>query len=484
LSVAPGLVAVGQRDQGSLLLLNLEAVDGLVSLGGDAEQARAVALSWAVDVATHAWADDRRVTLVGFADDLSAVGDGRIRSVAHLERALESIEARLRRQRRACQELGVASVREGRAARPDAKLWATELVVLSGVPSADTVALLSELAAAPDQSALVVVVGDVHESPARLVCAPDGRITSGPWGIDVIGQRLSVEAYRGLVDLFTTPDPDTAPDGSGAGLPVPVLDPVLLDLSARQPVEVRVLGPVAVESEHAVDDERRDLLTEIVVYVALQPAGVHPNVLASAIWPRGVDPTQRQTAMEQAQAWLGAASDGAPRLRTDAEGRWVLVRDGVRVDLDVLAACLRAAEQNPSRLVAHLESGLSLIRGEPWTVLPAGRYSWLAYGSVEHDTRAVAIQAARRLAAACSEDGDADGARRALQFGLVVAPAAEDLWRDALRQARQLGSRDDVRAVADGMYAAVARHGSPRGVTAETEALVDELLPGYRRSAA
>jgi len=88
------------------------------------------------------------------------------------------------------------------------------------------------------------------------------------------------------------------------------------------------------------------------------------------------------------------------------------------------------------------------------------------------------------LAAACAEDGDADGARRALQCGLVVAPAAEDLWRDALRQAQQLGSRADVRAVADGMYAAVARHGSPRGVTAETEALVDELLPGYRRSAA
>lgn len=489
LSMAPGLVAVGQRDEGSLLLLNLEAVDGVVSLGGDLDQARGVALSWAVDVATHAWADDRRVTLVGFADDLSAVGDGRIRSVADLERALESMEVRLRRQRRACQELGVASVREGRVTRPDARLWATELLVLSGVPSPDTVARLSELAAAPDQSALVVVVGDVHESPARLVCAPDGRISSGPWGIDVTAQRLSVEAYRGLVDLFTAPDftapdPDTAPDGSGAGLPVPVLDPAVLDLSVRQPVEVRVLGPVVVETEHSVDDDRRDLLTEIVVFVALQPGGVHPNVLTSAIWPRGIDSAQRQTAMEQAQAWLGDARDGAPRLRTDDDGRWVLVRDGVRVDLDVLAASVRAAEQDPVRLVPRLETGLSVVRAEPWTGLPAGRYSWLAYGSVEQDARAVAVQAARRLAAACAEDGDADGARRALQCGLVVAPAAEDLWRDALRQAQQLGSGADVRAVADGMYAAVARHGSPRGVTAETEALVDELLPGYRRSAA
>jgi len=44
--------------------------------------------------------------------------------------------------------------------------------------------------------------------------------------------------------------------------------------------------------------------------------------------------------------------------------------------------------------------------------------------------------------------------------------------------------RADVRAVADDMYAAIARHGSPRGAQPETDALVDELLPGYRRSTA
>ena len=39
-------------------------------------------------------------------------------------------------------------------------------------------------------------------------------------------------------------------------------------------------------------------------------------------------------------------------------------------------------------------------------------------------------------------------------------------------------------AVADDLYAAIRRHGSPRGAEPETDALVDELLPGYRKSAA
>ncbi|HKE70997.1 MAG TPA: hypothetical protein VKB55_17175, partial [Nocardioidaceae bacterium] len=74
--------------------------------------------------------------------------------------------------------------------------------------------------------------------------------------------------------------------------------------------------------------------------------------------------------------------------------------------------------------------------------------------------------------------------RDAILRGLEVAPAAENLWQDALRLAAKLGSRTDVRAVADEMYSAIEHHGSPAGATAETEALVEELIPGYRRHSA
>lgn len=68
--------------------------------------------------------------------------------------------------------------------------------------------------------------------------------------------------------------------------------------------------------------------------------------------------------------------------------------------------------------------------------------------------------------------------------GTALDSACEALWRDALKLASRFATPADVTAVADDMYAAVRKHGSPRGATAETDALVDELLPGYRRSAA
>jgi len=50
----------------------------------------------------------------------------------------------------------------------------------------------------------------------------------------------------------------------------------------------------------------------------------------------------------------------------------------------------------------------------------------------------------------------------------------------------QLGAADPLvfPTVADDMYAALARDGSSRGRQAEIDALVDDLLPGYRRSTA
>ena len=65
-----------------------------------------------------------------------------------------------------------------------------------------------------------------------------------------------------------------------------------------------------------------------------------------------------------------------------------------------------------------------------------------------------------------------------------MVPACEEIWRDALGLANRFGGPGDVRAVADDMYAAIARFGSPRGAQAETDALVDELVPGYRRGSA
>ena len=59
-------------------------------------------------------------------------------------------------------------------------------------------------------------------------------------------------------------------------------------------------------------------------------------------------------------------------------------------------------------------------------------------------------------------------------------PASEDLWRAKLQLAARFADRAGIEAVASQMYAAISEHGSPVGASAQTDALVDELLPGFR----
>ncbi len=232
-----------------------------------------------------------------------------------------------------------------------------------------------------------------------------------------------------------------------------------------------------------LDETRRPLLTELIVYLALHPEGIHPNVLAAAIWPRGVSDEVRDSVLAQAAHWLGVDDSETPRLRIDAEGRWVLTPAGVRVDWDVFRLLANRAGSGKDP-VADLEQALTLAKDAAWSGLPAGRYGWLAYETIEADVRVAVVAVARRLASLSADAGEPLQARNALQAGLRLAPACEEIWRDALRLTSRFAGRADVRAVADDMYVAIAQHGSPRGAEAETDALVDELVPGYRRSSA
>ena len=54
------------------------------------------------------------------------------------------------------------------------------------------------------------------------------------------------------------------------------------------PVEVTLLGPVAVRAPGAIEPDRCAQATEIVAFLAAHPGGVHPAVLTGAVWPRGV----------------------------------------------------------------------------------------------------------------------------------------------------------------------------------------------------
>lgn len=478
----PGLVTVGALDDGTLVLLELETAPGLVSLGGHLESAREVGVSLAVELATNLWSDDVAVTLVGFGDDLTELAPHRVRRIDHVDAMLDDLEQLRSKQQAACAHSGLDSVIRGRQTRPDRGLWKPHFIVLSGVPTQEQLVRLAELAADPRQAIGVVTIGDAVTAPWRMVVSEDGRLTNQLLGLDVEAQRLTVGAYTKVLELFRRADAEDRIDPTALEpAAVPGLDARLLDLEQPAAVRVQLLGGIRVDAPGELDAERRELATEIVAYVALHPEGVHPGVLDSAIWPRGVTDEVRNAAIGHVQRWLGEnAGSGRPRLDADDQGHWRLDLSSVRVDWHVFQALLDRAHRggDPAN---DLALALSMLRGPALGELPARRYSWLAHSTHLRDINVTVVEAARQLGELAAGAEDPAFAREVLRTGLLVVPACEELWRDLLRVTARFDSREETASVVDAMYVAISEHGSPRGASAETDALVDELVPGYRR---
>ncbi len=478
----PGLVALGRRDDGSLAFVDLESVPGVVCLGGDGVTARGVAMSLALDTATHPWADERVVTLVNFASaDLGALAPQRLRHTDDLGRVLESLENLATYQRGACRAAGLDSARAARCSAPGTITWAYHLVVCSGVPSPEELSRLAALAADPQVALGVVVVGDAPEAGMRLTVRDDSRLVSPLHGLDVTPQVLDVQAVESLRELC-----EDLPDARRVSL-----DQVVETLEAEQHasvvdsavVRVGVLGPVTVDAPGPVEAERREFLTELACLLALHPEGLHVNRITAAMWPRGVDDAVRDATLGQLGTWFGSTPDGAPVLRVES-GVWSVVPGALSLDWTQLRAALNQVPEEGRARDTHLRLALDLVRGTPFEDVPLGRYSWLVGTTVTDDVALVVGLTAQALAEHSADRGEVEAAASALERGLALLPANEELWRSRLLLARRFGGRVELEKVASRMYAVIEEHGSAVGAAPQTDALVAELLPGWSPRAA
>jgi Bacterial transcriptional activator domain/LysM domain len=490
----PGLACFGDQDAWRMLL-DLESAPGVVSLGGDDVSARAVAASVAVELATNPWSDTVMVTMVGFGDALDGLAPGRLRHADTLDGVLADVEERLARQSH-----GAASdaVLRGRGQRPDRALWAPEFIVLSAPPSPQELSALAALTGDGRRTCGVLTVGDVPGARWRFVVSKNGLLDTGVLGLKLQAQMLPVESYRSLVPLFSTAAVAASATQLSANSVAPApLAPVLLhgpaarqvparhlDLDADLPVEVQLLGALDVDAPGQLEPERRELVTELVALLALNPEGVHPNVIASALWPRGVADPVRDATLAHAQGWLGRDSAGRPRLRQDGKGRWVLDED-VRCDWQVFHALATRADEadDPGQAEQLRAQALTLVIGPAFEGLPSGRYAWLARLGSERTMRSVVVTTAHRLAEQRRSRGDLSGAQQAARSGLRLLPEAELLWRDLLGALADSGDRRELQACAEELYATLGQRRVP-AAHAETDTLVDELLPGFRRQVA
>ncbi|MEU6070368.1 BTAD domain-containing putative transcriptional regulator [Streptomyces sp. NPDC047082] len=479
----PGLVSLGTMDD-SRLLLNLEAVPGIVSLSGREADRAAVFASVAAELATSGWSDRMTITLVGFGEDLTALAPNRLRHLDGIEALIETMEAETRQRRGALGAAGHDSVLTGRSGPAQHTRWAPHLVLLAAQPSAEDAGRLAELAADASRLGIGYLVGaetgDLPGAAWEMEVTPEGKLLAPLLGLELDAQLLPAVQQRAVVELFVEADPDRDPDGPATA------PPFLVDISeqGRPAVYARLVGPYEIIGLDTPDGERSALLHEALALLLLHREGVHPRVLASALWPRGVTEDVRDALIERLRTWLGTDPDGTPRLGADATGRLTLAKSVVS-DLDVLRSLYHEATQGKgvdSRAVRGrlLTDALVLVRGPLLADRPEGRYRWLTHEIVDAQLPLLVADTGLALSAFHLEKDRAEKAIEALNAALNSAPDDERLWNELLRATHATGDPGRLQNLTVDL---LGRSGA-RGLPPRTEALLDELLPTWRDGAA
>jgi len=480
----PGLVSLGTNQTGRVLV-DLEVAQGLIAVRGPGKLVQAALAAFAVELVTNLWSDKMRVTLVGFGEGLQNLSTERLSVLPSLDEALPLLEARAAELDAAMAASGIDSVLTGRANSTDPGLWAPHYLITGVPPTPVQAERLKVLARGKHRMATgFVVAGEVAGAAWTWEVSADGRVRADALGFDLVAQLLGPHQYRAIVDLFR-PDPGGVPLGPLGSGNAP---PAQLVPGARMPVEIALLGPPTVTAPGALEPDRLAIATELVVFLAAHPAGVHLNVLTGAVWPRGVPAEVRDATLARVSAWLGSGPAGEPNLRTDPSGR-LFLGPGVRVDWLVFRALMNRASQAAAASSAvaeagHLEQALALVRGQFLDGRDPARYAWLATDDVEYEVTALVADAAHRLSALRLASGDPSLAMDAARIGLRLAFNDEMLWRDLLIAAHATGKEGVLRAAVAEVEARVALDEVMPRMAPETEALIDELLPSWRTSAA
>jgi hypothetical protein len=476
--LCPGLVTIGTDGTGQVLV-DLAAAQGLISVTGPAAMVTAVLTAMSAELATSRWSEQLRLTLVGFGPDLAGIAPDRVDAVDSLDEALPAMEARAAAAAGAM--AAAAGPGGGRPPADDPAAWPPHYLISAIPPTLGQRTRLLALAEARHESAAgYLIAGEIPGSSWTWEVTSEGRLLAGLLGLDVQAQLLPARQYEAVLDLF-----DAAGRMEGAPLTPPAPDaapPEQLDPDHDMPVDVTILGPVSVHAPGVLEPDLVSLVTEVVVFLAVHPGGVHRNAVEAAIWPRGTDSQALDAALAAARDWLGPDGIGRPHLAEDAAGR-LRLGSGVRVDWHVFQALVGSAGLAPPGSAAeagYLARALDLVRGQLLDGRPPVRYAWLATSDLEYEAAAQVADAAHRLAAVRLAGGDAPGAMGAARAGLRLAFDDELLWRDLLRAAQASGRPDLVRAVVDELCARTALDEVLPQMAPETEALIDEILPSWR----
>lgn len=479
----PGLVSIGTLG-GNRLLLNLEAVPGVVALTGAPADRSAVMSSIAAELATNGWSDRLSVTLVGFGEELTALAPSRLHHLPEIDDLLTVMEAETRQRSGALGAAGHDSVLTGRTGHAQDTRWAPHFVLLAAEPTEAQAARLATLGA----DAARLGIGYLLATPTQnlpgavweLEVTSDGRLLAPVLGLELQAQTLPRAQHEAVVQLFRDADGETGHD------PDPGAPPFLVDVTeqGRPAVYARIIGPVELVGLDAPDADRAALMTEALAMCLLHREGVNPRVLAAALWPRGVGDDVRDALVERLREWLGTDPDGTPRLRSGVAGRLTLAPSVVS-DLDVLRslhyeATAGRGARNAGVRERMLTDALGLVRGNLIPDRPAGRYRWLSHEIIDAQLPLLVTEVALTLSEHHLGQDRPEQAIAALSTATELSPADERLWNETLRATHATGDAGRLTALAASMAHRAVELGGGRGLPPRTAALLDELLPTWR----
>lgn len=464
----PSLVAIGRDDDGTDVFVDLEAADGPVQISGDPQLAGQVAAALAVQLATLPWADRVSVSAVGLPADVAKIAGGVIDCSADVDTVVQRLEERASR-------VG-DDVVTGRLSRNAD--GAAEYAVFTAPVDARFSGRLAAVTSAGRDPVGVIAVGELPGAQWQLQVDEAGVVRMPLLDLTVTAHRLAPSVVAALGDLFEAAAQAPAVQPARGLEVVPGVSAGQDDATfAVAPTRVGVLGPVMVRADGPLDPSRLPLAQEIVAYLAMHPSGVHPTVLASAIWPRGVGDSVATASVQRVRDWLGADADGSWLLRTDADGRYRLA-DAVACDWNAFRGLVGKARLagSGSAESEYLRRALRLVRGEPFEGHPEHRYSWLSRTTAVRSMTESVVMVSHRLVELGVSGGDPDGAAAAAAAGLQMARTSQVLWRDVLEVEFKRGGPAAVRLAVDELRETLSAADVP--LEPETEALVDHLLTG------
>ena len=462
-SLLPALVTVGVTVDGTVLA-NLEHA-GSLAVEGDPDTVRAVAAQMLMELTSQPWADEMLAGLHALGDPGAPHLPG-VDPVADPMALAETLDGVAERNAANLDAYPSAAARRAVDAEPlphvvvafaDADPEALRCLVEAAVPDRSGVAVVASGAAVDarwrlsiDSTGNAVLAGHAGEHPFQLPLEVHVR----PDVIARLGQALTAAA-----------DPADTPNVAGGETATAVSGP-----SERGPVELRLLGTVRlVGAAGSVEPARRDAPLAVLAYLATHAGKIGSQDLTAALWPADSGkerfgmpaPKTVQNVISRARSLLGVNAAGEHRLRL--AHRAYTLDDSVTTDWQRFQTLAAQAKTVPAdQATLRYREALELVEGLPFAgSLDSPFFEWVSAEQLEYTMIATIADGAEELARLALDAGDYELAEWAVERGLRIDPAREQLYQCWMHAVGRSADASKVAEVWQRLCAALQTHIDP-----------------------